>query len=675
MPFCISAQDEFPCAANEMFLNQIKLNPGLLKQVEQQEIKTQNQIAANAGKKTQGQIYTIPVVFHIVHNFGPENISDAVIADEMTILNEDFRKTGNRSSIVASFSGLDADCEIEFKLAQLDPSGNCTNGIDRIASTKTTLADDQSKLNQWPRNKYVNIWIVASIANGSAGGAYIPSVVASSPAIDGILVRYDYVGQYSPSTVARSHSITHEMGHILNLNHTWGTTNNVGVTCGDDGVTDTPVTKGWVNCTNLNGQVCNSGIVENVQNYMEYSYCTVRMFTADQKTRMQTALNSSISSRNNLWAATNLTATGTDGTAAVTCTPIGDFNANKKVVCLGGTVNFTDYSFNATSVTGWSWSFPGGTPSTSNLQNPSVVYTTVGKHDVSLSSSNSAGTGPTTTKTNFINVYESSGNTGPYNEGFESFTFPSTTWDVSNPDSYKTWADCNTAAATGSKSIKLDNIGNIIGEIEKAYSPTIDMTKVTAKTLTFKVAYAQYTSTDVDKLRVLVSTNCGQSYTQAYTKTGTSLKTAAPQTSGYTPALSDWRTETVNLTSYGSATALQLLFEFTFQGGNNIYIDDINIGGITGINEDVANAFDLTIFPNPLNDQSVLSFSLPEKENVKVVIRDMLGRENVVLADGELSGGEHNYPINTEALKLSQGIYFVELSAGNARVLKKLTIN
>ena len=80
-------------------------------------------------------------------------------------------------------------------------------------------------------------------------------------------------------------------------------------------------------------------------------------------------------------------------------TPVANFTANKTTLCAGNTVQFTDQSTNATS---WSWSFPGGTPSSSNIQSPTVTYNNAGTFNVSLTASN--GQTNTNTKTNYIVV-------------------------------------------------------------------------------------------------------------------------------------------------------------------------------------------------------------------------------------------------------------------------------
>jgi hypothetical protein len=108
-------------------------------------------------------IYKIPVVFHILHEYGTENITDAQVHSQMEILNEDFRKmNADISEVISEFTGIAADCQIEFYLATLDPWGNCTNGIEHIYTHLTNLGDDYSKLNQWHRSKYLNIWVCKS---------------------------------------------------------------------------------------------------------------------------------------------------------------------------------------------------------------------------------------------------------------------------------------------------------------------------------------------------------------------------------------------------------------------------------------------------------------------------------------------------------------------------------
>jgi len=83
--------------------------------------------------------------------------------------------------------------------------------------------------------------------------------------------------------------------------------------------------------------------------------------------------------------------------------PVADFTANTTSINEGGSVNFTDLTTN--NPTSWSWTFSGGTPSTSTAQNPTITYNTAGTYSVTLTASNSAGS-DSETKTNYITVNE-----------------------------------------------------------------------------------------------------------------------------------------------------------------------------------------------------------------------------------------------------------------------------
>src|SRR5690606_35100043 len=128
------------CATSEIFNNLIKENPSLaLKHDSINSWLMQN--SENLQRDSEAGPYIIPVVVHIIHNYGPENISDAQIASGIAQLNMDFQGTLNADhvDVVPEFQSIIGLPNIEFRLAKLDPNGNCTNGITR---TQTTLTYD-----------------------------------------------------------------------------------------------------------------------------------------------------------------------------------------------------------------------------------------------------------------------------------------------------------------------------------------------------------------------------------------------------------------------------------------------------------------------------------------------------------------------------------------------------
>ena len=663
-----SAQETYkPCGTTEMYNKIAQEHPELLQQQEELEQFTQQ---FSQQQELLPPVITIPIVFHIIHNYGSENISDAQVRDAVRILNEDFRKLNpDTIDIISQFQGIAADSEIEFRLAQLDPQGNCTNGIDRVVSLETYIGDDDSKLNYWPRDKYLNVWVVNTISSGAAGYAYLPGT-APGASKDGIIILSSYVGSIGTGSPTTARALTHEIGHFLNLRHVWGNTNQPGVACGDDQVSDTPMTKGWTSC-NLNGAVCTAGVVENVQNFMDYSYC-YRMFTTGQRTRMRAALQSNTGQRSSLWTTATHTATGILNPSV--CAPKADFVANFTSVCPGENVTFTDLSWNADPTT-WSWSFPGGTPSSSTDSMPVISYSTPGLYDVSLTSGNATGTNSKTV-TGYIRVRSTNAvvSNWQFIESLEGVTIPNNDWVV-NGSAGVSWTVVSNTGFTGISSLRLNNAAALPGDIDEVVLPSIDLTAIQSPTMTFQVAFAQKTTTDNDRLRVMVSTDCGKTWQQRYMRSGTNLKTVPAQTSSFTPNnASQWRMETVSISSFASSSNVLIKFDFKGDGGNNVYIDDINVvSTFTGIDEQSGDNIQLNVYPNPAEEGSVVSFMLNDKQKVSVGLYDVLGREVMSLYKGDMLAGEHTLQLNAEN-NLNAGIYFVKLQMNGRSFTQKVLV-
>lgn len=267
------AMAQLPCGTNQALEKIFQKYPALRQQHEQQQAATLQQVFHNnntsapagnpsAAKNASIVTYTIPIVFHIVHEYGSEDITDAQVINEVAILNKDYKKlNADTNQVIPEYKYLAADAEIQFQLATIDPNGNCTNGIEHIYSHLTNQSDDASKISGWPQNKYLNVWVMKTIgANGVAGYAFYPSAIGTNPymlTIDGVIILNDYIGSIGTSIALHSRALTHEIGHYLGLPHTWGNTNDPTIACGDDGVPDTPITKGHSTCV-LYDAVCDT---------------------------------------------------------------------------------------------------------------------------------------------------------------------------------------------------------------------------------------------------------------------------------------------------------------------------------------------------------------------------------------------------------------------------------
>ncbi len=265
--------------------------------------------------------YIIPVVVHIIHNNGAENIHDSIVRSQIDVLNEDFGRYGKGSNTHPA----SADSRIRFCLATKDPQGNPTTGIVRVQSPYTRLKSDDEmltkNLSRWDQKRYLNIWVVRDIdANPREQGySYLPSEVANERfrERDGVVIAYRHFGRNSRIAQQNNymgHTTTHEVGHYLELLHVWGGDGPGKGGCGDDdGVFDTPTCDGifyaeYNPLTRSCDRPVQCGNPRMVENYMDYSEdrC-LNVFTKGQITRMRGAI---VGFRSGLVTYANLVSTG-----------------------------------------------------------------------------------------------------------------------------------------------------------------------------------------------------------------------------------------------------------------------------------------------------------------------------------------------------------------------------
>jgi len=672
-PGLLHAQD-FHCGANELdrLGTLISDHPERLQEIAQAEAELEHftqQWQGNAARDDDD--YVIPVVFHIIHNNGPENIGNAQVHDAIRVMNEDFNKmTPDWSQVQPEFVGLVADVGITFKLAQLDPSGNCTNGITRTVSPLTNEGDQNMKnLINWPRHRYLNVWVAAS-AGGAAGYSMYPSTVAGGwgVAADGIVVLHSYVGAIGTGSEQRSHTMTHEVGHWLNLRHCWGDSNEPGSSSNcamDDNVADTPLTAGWTSC-NLRGASCGSP-VDNVENFMEYSYCS-KMFTNGQKARLLAALNSSTASRNNLSSTANLVFTGLT-TEPQLCS--AQFTSSDRIICAGQSITFTDASYNG--VTQRAWTFEGGSPSSSAATTPEVTYNAPGLYNVSLTVSNSTDS-EVVTEQHYVTVLPAEGTPLPISESFEAVDqLPSDMWKVDNSAGGTGFLVSSSAAFSGSRSVMVPNTGTQAGRSFELISNTVDLTVDPPAVITFRYAYAKRNNSNSDALRVYASRDCGQTWSLRRALVGNNLVTAANTNASFTPNGPDqWGyNETAPIGGLFEVSNMRFKFVFESDGGNNLWLDDINVNGASVGIEEVSstNVGSLLVVPNPARDRAVVSTDVVVAGAIQVDLIDLLGRPVQQVAQGTRPAGPAQWELDLSALP--GGMYFVRVQqADGTRVAK-----
>jgi hypothetical protein len=271
---------------------------------------------------------TIPVVVHVIHNrangtiggVNNPNITDAQIISQIDVLNKDYqRKNVDTTNTPLIYKNIAANTKIKFCLANTDPNGKPSTGINRVYNNKSIYyyTDELllKSLSYWPSNQYLNIWVCdlrgmtsseLLLGYAQAPGGPIIGLDPSDgePTTDGVVIYYKVFGTTGEllPPFNQGRTTTHEVGHWLGLRHPWGDYESGDCNLSDY-CDDTPT------CTDAyNAQIITNCISiiqcskrRMIDNYMDYSEdgC-FNLFTLDQKARMWEVLMNS-PSRSNLF--------------------------------------------------------------------------------------------------------------------------------------------------------------------------------------------------------------------------------------------------------------------------------------------------------------------------------------------------------------------------------------
>ncbi len=259
-----------------------------------------------------------------------------------------------------------------------------------------------------------------------------------------------------------------------------------------------------------------------------------------------------------------------------------------------------------------------------------------------------------------------------FSEGFENSPIPNSDWDVYNTSGGANWEQSFDASYSGSFSAKLSAINNTRLSVSSMVSPVINISALSAPVLVFKLAAAESNTTHINNLKVLASTDCENTWTQIYSKTGQSLVTTNSNMNPFFPSSqSEWRTETVSLSSVSGSTHVKFKFQYsrdTIGGANNTFIDDINLSNFTGINS-ISENVSYHLFPNPAN--ATVTLQLGKNNPVNIFITDVLGQ--LIETVGEKTDN-YTFAVGRDT-KFRPGIYFININDQNRLVTIKLIVN
>jgi hypothetical protein len=708
----LSATAQRICGSADHYQEMLQNNPSFAQQ--RQLIETQTTNYENNSSNHKRAVVTIPVVFHVVYNTTIQNVSDAQIQSQLTVLNADFRKLNADASLVPSaFAGLAADCEIQFCLAQQDPTGLATTGIIRKSTTSTSFSTNdavkyaaQGGSTIWDRNKYLNIW-VCNLSGGVLGYAQFPGGPAAT---DGVVITYTTLGTMgtAASPYNKGRTATHEVGHWVNLFHIWG---DDGTACtGSDLVGDTPNQADEnYGCPTFPQVSCSNGTNGDMfMNYMDYTNdACMYMFTTGQKTRLS-ALFATGGSRVSL-----ATSTGCNAPSVATCGNASGLSSSS-ITTTGATINWTAVSgatsynvqYKLSTATTWttltastnSSNLTGLTAgSTYNFQIQAVCASGTGTYVASTftttTATSSCGNPTGLTATSISTTGATLGWTvvsgaTSYNVQYKLST--ATTWTTTTSTTTSKALTGLTAGSTYNFQIQAVCASGTSSYVASTFTTTASTgtctnnyesnnTRATASTIAINTNITSMlgTSTDKDyfkivtttaapKLKVTLSTLPFDYDLKLYNTSGTLLATAAA--SGTTTETIKYNTATKAATYYIYVYGYNGAFSATNCYTLNASTSATNFVKTAQFSE---NKPEINVYPNPVSDKMNVQFFEEGNKQIIANVYNSLGQK-VVTQSNTTIDGENNISIDVN--NLSNGIYILELVGTEERKVQRFTI-
>lgn len=342
-----------------------------------------------------------------------------------------------------------------------------------------------------------------------------------------------------------------------------------------------------------------------------------------------------------------------------------------------------NYRVDGGAVTTFNWT--GSLPkcsSASLVLNPAT--TTAGTHVLTVFTTDPNGLGDLVTFNDTLRktftVYNTTPLPAPVSEDFETTSIPRNNWGIQNPDGLKTWERTTATAKTGVASLWINNpaTGNTTKAIDHFITPIVaNSISIDSMFVSWDYAYkagASYPGSTVlplDTLEVLVTKDCGVSFTSVWKKWGEELQTVNDpnysNTTTFTPnSATEWKAGRIYLTPYVGAETFQVYFSMKSNQQNNLYLDNVNISSKT-LPQRLKNQGYL-IYPNPFHQSFLVHHSFPPVELQSMQVFNSAGQ----LVWHKRYNGNANTEINIDLDNMSGGVYILKMMYSNKMVVERI---
>ncbi len=248
----------------------------------------------------------------------------------------------------------------------------------------------------------------------------------------------------------------------------------------------------------------------------------------------------------------------------------------------------------------------------------------------------------------------------PYMKDFEDGDILSGQWTTSSGKGFELTG--TSAYGEGSYAIAVANDSLGSGSNYSYISPYLSLQQSTQPVLRFDWAYSPKTAGGTtDSVVVSLATGCADNWSPIQQFSGNSFSSTAQPRAFFSPHSNEWNTIAIPLNSYTAQAAIRIKFVSYSKGVNTFYLDNINVTS-------TSDQLKIKVYPNPTSDILHVESIFDNKKNIQCTVYNTLGQSLYQSTDNDM----YSYIKQIDLSFLSSGLYFIQVSDGNEKIVKRI---